>query len=215
MARPPITKLGRTITGYPTRRATSSASSTELAIPPGGWGTPRRSRSAAKRVRSSACSMVSRSAPSKRDSRGRQGCGEVQGGLAAELHQGAERLCPGIGVVLGPDHREDALEIERLEVEARRGIEVGRDGLRVRVHQARPASHLPAASRPRGRRSSRTRCPARCARGPNRSRVPPGAPRAAPRAATPRPHTSSRSRASPRRTRRRTCRPWRSRAPGP
>ena len=45
--------------------------------------------------------------------------------------------------------------------------------------------------------------------------MPPDAPRAAPRAGIPRPRTSSRSTASRRRTRRRTCPPWRSPAPGP
>ena len=38
------------------------------------------------------------------DSRGRQGSGQVQGGLAPELHEGGERPHPG-SVVLGPDHR--------------------------------------------------------------------------------------------------------------
>ena len=40
MPRPPRTKLGRTSTGYPISSAIFTASSTECAIPLGGWRTP-------------------------------------------------------------------------------------------------------------------------------------------------------------------------------
>ena len=58
-----MTKLGRTMTGYPMRSARVSASSMLWAMPPSGCGMPSRSRSAAKRVRSSAWSIASRSLP--------------------------------------------------------------------------------------------------------------------------------------------------------
>ena len=58
-----MTKLGRTMTGYPMRSAIVSASSIERAMPPSGCGTPRRSSSAAKPERSSAWSIASRSEP--------------------------------------------------------------------------------------------------------------------------------------------------------
>ena len=60
MARPPMTNDGRTMTGYPMRSASVSASSIDSAMPPSGCGIPSRSRSAENRVRSSAWSIVSR-----------------------------------------------------------------------------------------------------------------------------------------------------------
>ena len=136
--------------------------------------------------------------------------GEVERRLAAERDDGRKRRLAFRR--LGVDDAPDALDVERLEVEPRGGVEVGRDGLRVRVdHHRAPAlapedlgrldravvelDPLPDPDRPA-----------------SRSRGPPAARPAAPRAASRPRHTSSRSTASRRRTRRRTCRPSRSRA---
>src|SRR6202040_87402 len=57
-----------------------------------------------------------------------QGISEVEPGLAAELHHYAEHR-------VAPKHVSDAFEVERLEVEARGGIEVGADRLRVAIDE--------------------------------------------------------------------------------
>ena len=69
---------------------------------------------------------------------------------------------------LGVDDVAHALRVERLEVEPGRGVEVGRDRLRVRVDHHRAPAGLRGACRRPGPRSSRTRSPGRC--GPARSR---------------------------------------------
>ena len=79
---------------------------------------------------------------------------------------GSERSTP-IGR-LGVDDAPHALRVERLEVQAGRGVEVGRDGLGVRVDHDGAASRLAGARPPPGPRSSRTRCPGRCGPGPSR-----------------------------------------------
>ena len=86
-----MTKLGRTMTGYPMRSARVSASSTLWAMPPSGCGMPSRSRSAAKRVRSSAWSIASRSLPRRSTPPGGQRAGEVERGLAAERDHGRDQ----------------------------------------------------------------------------------------------------------------------------
>ena len=108
-------------------------------MPPSGCGIPSRSRSAEKRVRSSAWSIASRSLPSS----GIPACREVRGEVERRL--AAERDDRGQGHVaalrLGLDDAPNALRVERLEVEAGAGVEVGRDRLRVRVdHHGLPAA---------------------------------------------------------------------------
>ncbi len=60
---------------------------------------------------------------------------ELERGLAAELDDHALRP-------LGTDHVQHILEGERLEVQARRGVVVGRHRLRVAVHHHRVDAHL-------------------------------------------------------------------------
>src|ERR1035437_769133 len=97
------------------RSASASASSIDRAMPPSGCGIPTASTRLAKRMRSSAWSIVSRLAPSN--------------GI------------PAVPIGLFSFHdRADALGIERLEVQARAGVEVRGYRLRVRVdHDRLPA----------------------------------------------------------------------------
>ncbi len=107
-------------------------------MPPCGWGMPSRSTSPANRVRSSARSMVSRVSPGRstpcRDEWRRQ----VERRLAAELDERGQRRIAVSG--LGLDDLQDALRVQRLEVQPGRGVEVRRDCLGVRVdHHRLPA----------------------------------------------------------------------------
>ncbi len=69
-----------------------------------------------------------------------QGRRQVERRLAAERHDRRQEPLP-VGR-FGVDDRAHALGVERLEVEARRRIEVGRDGLRVRVDHDRAPAEL-------------------------------------------------------------------------
>ena len=66
--------------------------------------------------------------------------GEVERRLAAERDDRRQELL-AVGR-LGIDDAAHALGVERLEVEPRRGVEVGRDGLRVRVDHDRAPAEL-------------------------------------------------------------------------
>ena len=149
MARPPMTNDGRTMTGYPMRSASVSASSIDSAMPPSGCGIPSRSRSAENRVRSSAWSIVSRLEPSSGTPACTSGAARLSGvwppyaTTAGSGHAGrADGLRPRRvpPPALERDDAPHALGIERLEVQARRRVEVGRHGLGVRVdHHGAPA----------------------------------------------------------------------------
>ena len=182
-------------------------------MPPGGWRMP--SRSSERREADALLGLVDGLdvKPEERHAAGGQRGRQVERRLAAELDERAERRIVRAG--LGAHHGQHALGVERLEVQPRRGVEVGRDGLRVGVDHDRLPAHvaqrgggpdravveldaLPDAHRPRADDERRR----------------PGA-RAVPPAASRRPRRWRRSRASRPRTRRRRCRPWRSPARDP
>ena len=138
---------------------------------------------------------------------------DPQRGLAAELDDHALGL-------LDLDDLEHVLDRERLEVEARGGVVVGRHGLRVAIDHHRVAAASRARSSRRARSSSRTRCPVRSCSGPSRGSRRSGAHRAAARCRARRRRRScarrrSRSRASRPRTPRHRCRPTCRTAAGP
>ncbi len=82
--------------------------------------------------------MASRLGPQQRDPAGREWRGQVERRLAAVGDDGGEQV--GLVGRLGVDDVAHALGVERLEVEAGRGVEVGRHGLRVRIdHHRAPA----------------------------------------------------------------------------
>src|SRR5207247_2499234 len=102
MARPPSTYEGRTSTGYPMRRATSTACSTDRAVPFAGWVTPSRRASASNRSRSSATSIESGDVPRIGTPAASSGLGSRSGvGPAPQDDDAplAERLGLGLGVV--------------------------------------------------------------------------------------------------------------------
>ena len=134
---------------------------------------------------------------------------QVERRLAAERDHRGQRVRRRPGR-LGVDDLQHALRVERLEVQPGGRVEVGRDGLRVRVdHHRRPAG-------PAKRVGGLDRAVVELDALPDPDRAAAddegGRPRAraAPRAASRPTHRSSRSRASRRRTPRRTCRPSRS-----
>ena len=87
------------------------------------------------------------------------GIGEVERGLAAELHDDAvERAV----LLFGLEDLDDVLFGQRLEIEPVGGVVVGRDGLGVAVDHDGLVAGVAAARRRRGSSSSRTRCPGRC-----------------------------------------------------
>ena len=79
-------------------------------------------------------------AAEERHAAGGQRRGQVQRRLAAERHDRRQEVL-AVGR-LGIDDTAHALGVERLEVEAGRGIEVGRDRLRVRVDHDRAPAEL-------------------------------------------------------------------------
>ena len=179
-------------------------------MPPSGWGMPSRSTIAAKRVRSSVRSIASAPMPGRDTPAASRRAARLSGVWPPNWTSAGSGASPSRR--LRGDDLEHALGVERLEVQARRGVEVGRDRLGVRVdHHRRHAAvaerrrrldravveldaladaHRPRADDERGR-----------------ARRPAGPP-----AATRPPRTWRRSRASRPRTPRRTCRP--SRSPG-
>ncbi len=115
------------------------ASSTRSTAAPGGCGMPRSLRNPSKRRRSSARSIVSNDEPMIGERGVVQRAGEVDRGLAAELHDDRRHLATTLGAVAGLVFEDVAhrLLVERLEVEAVAGVEVGRDRLRVGVRHDR------------------------------------------------------------------------------
>ena len=102
------------------------ASSIDVAVAPGGWGMPISRRVASKRRRSSARSIASTDEPRILAPPLAQRLGQVDRGLAAELHHHAHRR-------LGPDHVLGRLLVEGVEVQPVGGVEVGAHGLGVAV----------------------------------------------------------------------------------
>ena len=144
------------------------------------------------------------------DAAGRERRGEVEGRLAAVGHERRQEVLAGRR--LGVDDASDALGVEGLEVEASRGVEVGRDGLRVGVdHHRRPAGPPERVGGLDGAVVELDPLPDPDRAAADHERAPGGRPAAPPAPSRPR-RRSSRSRASRRRTRRRRCRP--SRSPG-
>ena len=96
------------------------ASWTDVAVRPSAWGMPSSLKRSPNRSRSSARSMASTDVPSTVHARLRQGLGQIDGGLAAELDDDA----------LGPlplDDVEHVLQRQRLEVEPVGRVEIGAD----------------------------------------------------------------------------------------
>ena len=116
--------------GSRSRLATRNASSTPRAMPPRGRLRPSLVSSSSKRSRSSARSMASALVPSSLHARARERHRELQRRLPAELHDDAvERALLALFFADG----EHVFERERLEVEAVRGVVVGRHRLGVAV----------------------------------------------------------------------------------
>src|SRR5215218_8416088 len=116
--RPPRTYEGLTTTGYPSSRATSRASSGVDAVPNLGCGMPSSSSSRPNRERSSARSIASGEVPRMR----------------APAFSNSWASFSGL---FPPDDLEHVLGGQRLEVEARGGVVVGRDRLGVGVDHDR------------------------------------------------------------------------------
>ncbi len=135
-----MTNDGRTMTGYPIRSASVSASSIECAMPPSGCGMPSRSRRAQKRTRSSAWSIASSDAPRSGTPADARRAARLSGVWPPNWTKAGSGSAPcGDSASM---IREDALGVERLEVEAAARVEVGRDRLRVRVHDDRRPAQL-------------------------------------------------------------------------
>ena len=179
------------------RSAASSASSTLVAVPFGGCSSPSSRAIFSKRRRSSAMSIASGDVP------------RIGTPAASRSRVSLSGVCPPSCTITPSgcsrcDDLEHVLERERLEVQLVRGVEVGRDGLRIRVDHDRLESALRAARSPRARSSSRTRRPARF----DSARCRGSRPSAARCAALRSPRRSCRrDTASPTETRRRRCRP--------
>ena len=106
------------------------------AVPPAGWGMPRRSQRAFQRSRSSARSIDAGLVPST--CAGSRAWASLRGVWPPRLTMtptSARR--PGSGGDLGVEDVGDVLRCEGLEVQAVRGVVVGRDGLGVAVHHHR------------------------------------------------------------------------------
>ncbi len=130
MARPPSTYDGRTSTGYPTRLALATASSTLAAVAPGGCGIVELFQQLAEATAIfGQIDALGRGADDGH-ARGFQRQREIQRSLPAELHDHAN-LCAACGLVLV--HRHHVFVGQRLEVQAVAGVVVGRDGLGIAV----------------------------------------------------------------------------------
>ena len=142
-------------------------------------------------------SIASGDVPRMRHARRLERARQLERRLPAELHDHAFRL-------LALHDLEHVLERQRLEVQLVRRVEVGRDGLRIRVDHDRLVTRARAAPSRRARSSSRTRRPGRSdsdrCRGSRRTCRPSAAPRSPRR-------SCRRGTASPTGTRRRRCRP--------
>ena len=191
------------------RSATRIASSRLRARPLAGCFRPSLATSLANRSRSSARSMLSGEVPRIGTPVGLQLGGELERRLPAQLDDHAPSNSPFS--CLAVEDFEHILGGQRLEIEAVRRVRVGRHRLRVAIDHDRleARASLPARRR-RGSSNNRTRSPGRCGwarrRGSStlrRSLKSPPRPRARRTAA---PHRSSRDRAWPHRTRRRSCR---------
>ena len=109
-------------------------------MPAGGCRTPSEFTSASKRWRSSATSIASGEVPRIGTPAASSPLRELERRLAAELHDHAERL-------LEVDDLQHILERQRLEVERVGDVEVGGDGLRIRVDHHRAIAELAEGER--------------------------------------------------------------------
>ena len=94
-----------------------------------------------------------------------QRLGKLQRRLAAELDDDADDFAL---FLFCPQDLDHVLGRQWLEIEAVRGIVVGRDGFRVAVDHDRFITRILQARRRRGSSNSRTRCPGRCGSGRRR-----------------------------------------------
>ena len=116
--------------------ATFTASAAVDAVPPGGWGMPRRAHSSFHRSRSSARSMEAGDVPSTSSSGMLDA--SLRGVWPPRLTMTPTSRPPSTEAVgLGLEDVGQVLGGERFEVEAVRGVVIGGDRLGVAVHHHR------------------------------------------------------------------------------